>query len=64
MRTTLNLDEELYHRAVEATGIKEKTKLIHLGLQTLVRQAAYRRLAKLGGTIPEAKAAPRRRYKW
>jgi Arc/MetJ family transcription regulator len=61
MRTTLNLDDTLLDAALEATGESEKTKVIHLGLQALVRQKAAERLAKLGGTAPRAKAAPRKR---
>lgn len=63
MRTTLNLNEELYQKAVQATGIKEKTKLIHMGLEALIREKAYQRLAKLYGAVPGAKAPPRRRFK-
>ena len=62
MRTTLNLDEKLYHDAVKATGIEEKTRLIHKGLEALVRTAAYRKLANLQGAVKNAKAPPRRKY--
>ena len=62
MRTTLNLDEKLYNDAVKATGIEEKTRLIHTGLQALIRTAAYRKLANLRGSIKNAKAPPRRKY--
>lgn len=61
MRTTLNLDDELLDAAQEATGEAEKTKVIHLGLQALVRQKAAERLAALGGSAPKATPAPRRR---
>ncbi|MDP9291792.1 MAG: type II toxin-antitoxin system VapB family antitoxin [Verrucomicrobiota bacterium] len=61
MRTTLNLDDALLNAALDATGERQKTKVIHLGLQALVRQRAARRLAALGGTSPAASAAPRRR---
>jgi len=61
MRTTLNLDDALLDAALEATGEREKTKVIHLGLQALLRQRAAERLAALGGTAPRAKAAPRQR---
>src|SRR6185369_7284689 len=36
MRTTLNLDQTLLEKAAHLTGIKEKTALIHLGLETLI----------------------------
>lgn len=63
MRTTLNIQDDLYREAVKATGVEEKTKLLHLGLQALVRQEASRRLAKLFGTIKNAKAPPRRKVR-
>jgi Arc/MetJ family transcription regulator len=61
MRTTLNLDDALVHAALKASGEQKKTKVIHLGLEALIRQKAAERLARLGGTAPNASAAPRRR---
>jgi Arc/MetJ family transcription regulator len=61
MRTTLNLDEELIEKASAATGVREKTALIHLGLRALVEKAARERLARLGGTDRRAAAGRRRR---
>jgi Arc/MetJ family transcription regulator len=61
MRTTLIIDDALLEAAREATGIQEKTALIHAGLKELIAKGAARRLAALGGTMPDAKAPPRRR---
>lgn len=61
MRTTIILRDELIKKAMEITGIREKTAVIHKGLETLIQSAAIERLIKLGGTAPEAKAARRRR---
>jgi len=61
IRTTLDLDADLLEKAQRATGVTGKTAVIELGLRTLVEQSARRRLALLAGTIPRAKAAPRRR---
>jgi hypothetical protein len=61
MRTTVILKEDLVRKAQEATGIKEKTALIHKGLEALIEQAAVERLIKLGGEAPHAKVPPRRR---
>ena len=61
MRTTLNLDGTLLDAALKATGEQEKTKVIHLGLEALIRQKAAQRLAALGGSAPRASAAPRQR---
>jgi Arc/MetJ family transcription regulator len=56
MRTTINLNDELVAKAQVCTGIKEKTRLIHLGLEALIQ-----REAALGGTAPGARAGRRRR---
>lgn len=61
MKTTMNLKDELVKQASEATGIKEKTALVHKGLEELIRKAAYQRLIALGGSDSRAKAAPRKR---
>lgn len=61
MRTTLNLDDALLNAALKATGEQKKTKVIHLGLETLIRQKAAQRLAIRGGSAPKASAAPRLR---
>jgi Arc/MetJ family transcription regulator len=61
MRTTVNLDERLLAEARRLTGIRERTGLIHEGLRALIERESARRLARLGGTEPELKAAPRRR---
>jgi hypothetical protein len=55
------LKEDLIKKASEATGIKEKTALVHKGLEALIQQAAVERLVKLGGSEPRAKAGRRRR---
>jgi Arc/MetJ family transcription regulator len=61
MRTTLILDDALLERARRLTGITEKTALVHAGLEALIGREAARRLAALGGTMPRARGAPRRR---
>ncbi|MCL2661351.1 MAG: type II toxin-antitoxin system VapB family antitoxin [Acidobacteriaceae bacterium] len=61
MRTTIALDDELIRQAEQYTGIKEKAALVKEALTRLVRSEATRRLAALGGSDPEAEAAPRRR---
>jgi Arc/MetJ family transcription regulator len=59
MRTTLDLNDELVGEARELTGVKEKTRLIHMGLQLLIEREAARQLAALGGSDPRAASAPR-----
>jgi Arc/MetJ family transcription regulator len=61
MRTTLILKDDLLKRAVELTGTKEKTALIHAGLAALIEQKARERLVALGGFDPKANAGRRRR---
>jgi Arc/MetJ family transcription regulator len=61
MRTTVTLDDALVERAIELTGISEKSVLLRNGLKTLIRVESARRLAALGGTDPDASVAPRRR---
>ncbi len=61
MRTTLNIDDELLARARRYTGNKEKTALVRLGLEALIEREAARRLAQLGGTMPDLEVAPRRK---
>jgi Arc/MetJ family transcription regulator len=61
MRTTLIIDDALLERARSYTGIQEKTALVHAGLEALVAREAARRLALLGGSMPDLVAPPRRR---
>ena len=61
MRTTITLDDELVRTAQEYTGIAEKTALIREALKSLIQKEAARRLAALGGTMPDFKDIPRRR---
>jgi Arc/MetJ family transcription regulator len=61
MRTTITLDDELVRTAQEYTGIAEKTPLIREALKSLIQKEAARRLAALGGTMPEFEDIPRRR---
>ncbi|WHZ27941.1 MAG: hypothetical protein OJF51_002739 [Nitrospira sp.] len=61
MRTTLNIDDHLIKRAVQLTGVQEKTQLVRLGLEALISREAAKRLARLGGTEPHLKDIRRRR---
>jgi Arc/MetJ family transcription regulator len=61
MRTTLALDDDLVSTAQEYTGIIEKTALVREALKSLIERESARRLAALGGTMPELEDIPRRR---
>jgi Arc/MetJ family transcription regulator len=61
MRTTLALDDDLVAKAQAFTGVKEKSSLIREALKALIERESARRLARLGGTQPRLRIAPRRR---
>ncbi len=61
MKKTLNVDDNLFREAKAACGASTDTETVRLGLEALVRQAAYERLRALRGSEPRAQAAPRRR---
>ena len=61
MRTTVTLDDALLERAMELTGRREKSALVRDALEALIAQESSRRLARLGGSDPDAVAAPRQR---
>jgi Arc/MetJ family transcription regulator len=61
MRTTLIIDDELLAKAQELSGLREKTAVLHAGLQALIARESAQRLAALGGTEGALKPIPRRR---
>ena len=61
MKKTLNIDEKLLREAKLASGAATDTDTVRLGLEALVRHAAYERLRALRGSEPKAKDIPRRR---
>lgn len=61
MRTTVNLDDRLLEEASEATGIKERTRLIHDGLRALIELENARAIIALRGSDPGAWVPERRR---
>jgi len=61
MRTTLNIDDELFAKAAKLTGIKGKTSLVRRGLEALIARESGKRLATLGGTEKKLEMIPRRR---
>jgi Arc/MetJ family transcription regulator len=61
MRTTLNIDDELFQQARDLSGLQEKTALIREGLKALIERESAKRLAKLGGSEPQLEPIPRRR---
>ncbi|HEY1342041.1 MAG TPA: type II toxin-antitoxin system VapB family antitoxin [Bryobacteraceae bacterium] len=61
MKKTFNVDENLLREAKAACNATTDTDAIRLGLQALVRHAAYQRLRSLRGSEPRATDIPRRR---
>ena len=61
MRTTLNIDDTLVKQASRLTGIKEKTALVKMGLESLIASASSKRLAELGGSEKSLRSIRRRR---
>lgn len=63
MRTTVNIDDELLAKATRLAGPMDRTTMLSEGLKALIERETARRLARLGGTQPKLKAAPRRRQR-
>jgi hypothetical protein len=61
MRTTVTIDNTLYQEALElADPGMDKADLFRVAMQTFVRIQAAKRLAMLGGSVPEMREIPRR----
>jgi Arc/MetJ family transcription regulator len=63
MKKTLHIDDELLHEARKASGATTDTDAVRLGLEALVRHAAYERMRALRGSEPKARDIARRREK-
>lgn len=62
MRTTVTIDDTLYEKALEvADPDMDKTDIFREAIKTFVRVQAAKRLAALGGSMPEMADVPRRR---
>ncbi|NYT72976.1 type II toxin-antitoxin system VapB family antitoxin [Halomonas sp. QX-2] len=63
MRTTVTIDDALYEQALELAGpgLNKPSDIFREALKTYVRVQAARRLADLGGTVPEISDIIRRR---
>jgi Arc/MetJ family transcription regulator len=61
MRTTLILDDALVEKARKLSGFKEKTAVVHAGLEALIARESARRLAALGASETRLRAPRRRR---
>lgn len=62
MRTTVTIDDELFQRALAlADPGTDKADLFREAMKVFVRVQAAKRLAALGGQMPQMKPVPRRR---
>lgn len=61
MRVIIEIDDDLLNNAQQFTRISDPAALVHHALKQLVQTEAARRLAALGGSDPDARAALRRR---
>ena len=64
MRTTLTIDDELFAKAISlAPPGTKKSELLKECVKAFIQRQTARRLAALGGMVPEIELAPRRREK-
>ena len=62
MRTTVTIDEALYHQALElADPTMDKGEIFREAIKTFVRVQTGKRLIALGGAAPDMPDIPRRR---
>ena len=61
MRTTVTLDDDVIKHLRDETGINETGTLIREALLQMRQRLAAERIIALGGSDPDARAAPRRR---
>ena len=61
MHTTVTIDDALYEKALEMADTNmDKSDIFREAVKTFVRVQAAKRLAALGGTMPEIQDVPRR----
>lgn len=61
MRTTITIDDALYHQALELMDPElDKADVFREAMRTYVRVQAGKRLVALGGSAPEMPDVPRR----
>ncbi|HET9218947.1 MAG TPA: type II toxin-antitoxin system VapB family antitoxin [Terriglobia bacterium] len=63
MKKTLHIDEKLLQEARAVSRAATDTETVRMGLEALIRHAAYERLRALRGSNPAAREVRRRREK-
>jgi metal-responsive CopG/Arc/MetJ family transcriptional regulator len=61
MRTTINIEDDLLDKAVEYSGIKERSTIFRMALEEFVQRRAELRIARLKGSMPDFGKVPVRR---
>jgi hypothetical protein len=56
-------EEEMFARASEYLGFADRGRIVREAMRALIEREAARRLARLGGTMPDLEPAPRRVYR-
>ncbi len=59
MRTTVAIDDDLLATAEKWTGIHSKSDLLNFVLKEFIQREAGRRLAEMGGSMPDLEIPPR-----
>ena len=62
MKIEVEIDEALLAKAEAATYMHDRSELLSEGLRSVIYREAARELIALGGSDPNATAAPRRRF--
>ena len=61
MRTTVTIEDSLYQQALELVDSSmDKSDLFREAIKTFIRVQSAKRLAALGGTVPDMQDIPRR----
>lgn len=55
-------EERLFEQASQLLDIRDREQIIREALRALIQREAARQLARLGGTMPDLQAPPRRRF--
>jgi len=64
MRTTVTIDDDLYEKALQvADPSMDKADIFREAIKIFIRIQAGKRLAALGGSMPEIQDVPRRKSK-
>jgi len=61
MRTTITIEDALFEEAQRMANASKPSELFNLSLQALIKQEKAKRLAALGGSIPNFKTPKRNR---